>query len=100
MDPVPHHGPLLRGPSVSPSFMNMAVTAPSLTPDPPPAGLVGKLCHCLPAGWQRRARRWHGSALGRRLARGAFWLLAGAGLARGLGLLASMVTARLLGTTQ
>jgi O-antigen/teichoic acid export membrane protein len=38
--------------------------------------------------------------LSQRLARGAFWILAGTGLARGLGLLGSIAMARLLGAEQ
>lgn len=44
-------------------------------------------------------KRIEASAIGSRLAKGAFWSLAGAGLSRGLALLASILVARMLGKT-
>jgi O-antigen/teichoic acid export membrane protein len=48
---------------------------------------------CRPAAWARLKA----SPLGYRLARGAFWSLVGAVLSRGLGLVATIVVARILG---
>jgi O-antigen/teichoic acid export membrane protein len=51
----------------------------------------------LPARLQPHGRRVESSPLGRRLAKGTFWGLAGAGVSRGLALLASILVARMLG---
>ena len=55
---------------------------------------------CSPAFLQAIYQRVEASPLGYRLAKGAFWSLAGAVIARGLGLLSGIVVARLLGKTE
>lgn len=52
---------------------------------------------CCPAPLRPLWHRIEASPLGYRLAKGAFWSLAGTAISRGLALLASMVVARMLG---
>lgn len=69
----------------------------------PPSSLhrraINRMVAASPAPVQRFVSRLRASPLGMRLARGAFWSLAGAVISRGLGLLSSILVARLLGKT-
>ncbi|QTA79204.1 Polysaccharide biosynthesis protein [Desulfonema limicola] len=55
--------------------------------------------YILPPFFRQYAARIESSPLGYRLAKGAFWSLSGALISRGLGLLASILVARILGKT-
>jgi len=60
---------------------------------------LNRMIAASPAPIQRAIGRLRSSPLGMRLAKGAFWSLAGAVISRGLALLSSILVARLLGKT-
>jgi O-antigen/teichoic acid export membrane protein len=64
-----------------------------------PMNIKSMIITCCPSIFRPFLARIESSPLGYRLARGAFWSLAGALIARGLGLLSSILVARMLGKT-
>ena len=78
------------------SRMTPAPSPPLSTPAPA-SGLFEIVHPWLPPSARQFAGRLAASPIGNRLARGMIWTLAGAMMARGLGLIASVVAARMLG---